>query len=733
MFGFIYFFTIFFLCSFAQINDNLKKDLLENAWTPSLNFDFPASTNRNLKFQLKWLSEWSWLIYSPSEDGAFCKYCSLFATGVGHQSVSAGKLVTFPYKNWKNAREEFKRHETLQYHRNCHEKAVNFIATHSGAKPTIDVLIDKGLQSQIRANRERLKPIIKTVAFCAREGIALRGHRDSGPLSMDETTKKGEGHFRALLKFRIEAGDEILKNHLQTAASNASYISWQIQNEIISSFNSILLKNIVSKINEAKCFTVLADETTDIAGIQQMSLCVRFVENCIVREEFLQFLPVLSSTGKALADTILEGLNKCGVDSSHLIGQGYDGASAMSGAFRGAQAIIRLKYPKALYVHCSAHCLNLAVSSGCSIPTIRNCMAIIQKAYNFFNYPKRQRILEREIEKYEDITKGKKLKQLCATRWIERHDSVTAFVTLLEPLLNALEEISGWSDLKASSEAQILSTSISKCDFLTSLFILDTVFSLTLPVSRYLQTVNLDLALALQSVKLVRNSLQNVRNNADKDFSNLFIKIGKMCNDFNIQINKPRTANRQTMRNNVPAETVQDYFKRSIFIPFLDEFLNALDAKFVEHSEILQPFQLLIRPENETNTIEKINILKEFYTIEDDLSGEITLWHQFLASYKETPQPPSSAIEALCICNKALFPGIHLLLTIMATLPVTTCSNERSFSTLKILKSYLRNTISKERLNGLALMYIHTDVNISEDEILNNLSEKPRKIDIRLK
>lgn len=119
-----------------------------------------------------------------------------------------------------------RRFQTLQYHRNCHEKAVNFIATHSGAKPTIDIIINKGLQSQIRENRE--KPIIKTVAFCAREGIALRGHRDSGPLNMEEITKKGEGYFRALLKFRVEAGDEMLKNHLQTAASNATYISWQI-------------------------------------------------------------------------------------------------------------------------------------------------------------------------------------------------------------------------------------------------------------------------------------------------------------------------------------------------------------------------------------------------------------------------------------------------------------------------------------------------------------------------
>lgn len=91
-----------------------------------------------------------------------------------------------------------------------------------------------------------------------------------------------------------------------------------------------------------------------------------------MREELLTFLPLISTL---LANTILQQLNDCGVDFLHHIGQGYIGASIMR-----AQAIIHEKYHEALYVYCSAHCFNLAVSSGCSIPFIRNCMAIMQKA-----------------------------------------------------------------------------------------------------------------------------------------------------------------------------------------------------------------------------------------------------------------------------------------------------------------------------------------------------------------
>jgi len=55
------------------------------------------------------------------------------------------------------------------------------------------------------------------------------------------------------------------------------------------------------------------------------------------------------------------GLMSFGIDCEFLYGQGYDGASNMSGQFQGVQAHIRVKYPKAIYVHCAVHSLNLAV------------------------------------------------------------------------------------------------------------------------------------------------------------------------------------------------------------------------------------------------------------------------------------------------------------------------------------------------------------------------------------
>ncbi|GBO21301.1 hypothetical protein AVEN_30979-1 [Araneus ventricosus] len=74
---------------------------------------------------------------------------------------------------------------------------------------------------EVSKNKAILESIIKTVLSCARQEIALRGHRDTGILKED--SKENEGNFRAALRFRIDAGDEIKKKkYLKVHPGNAS-------------------------------------------------------------------------------------------------------------------------------------------------------------------------------------------------------------------------------------------------------------------------------------------------------------------------------------------------------------------------------------------------------------------------------------------------------------------------------------------------------------------------------
>ena len=71
------------------------------------------------------------------------------------------------------------------------------------------------------------------------------------------------------------------------------------------------------------------------------------------------------------------------------------------------------------------------------------------------------------------------------------------------------------------------------------------------------------------------------------------------------------------------------------------------------------------------------------------------------------------------------------MLLLMATTPVTSCECERSFSRLRTIKTYLRSTMSEDRLNGLSLLYIHKDIDIDCDYIISKFAlRNPRRMQL---
>lgn len=109
------------------------------------------------------------------------------------------------------------------------------------------------------------------------------------------------------MKYRAK-GDDFLLTVLEGSGKRIKYTSPVIQNEIVQVCNTILLRKIVNKVNKSKCFSVLADETTDISTKEQLSICVRYIdEQNMLHEDFLQFFEIESLTGDALANSILNG------------------------------------------------------------------------------------------------------------------------------------------------------------------------------------------------------------------------------------------------------------------------------------------------------------------------------------------------------------------------------------------------------------------------------------------
>lgn len=96
----------------------------------------------------------------------------------------------------------------------------------------------------------------------------------------------------------------------------------------------------------------------------------------------------------------------------------------------------------ALYIHCAAHQLNLAIVSACRIQAFRNTESCIGEIARFFHYSaKRQRLLDKSICQATPEAKAKKLKDVCRTRWVQRTDSYVVFLELLPAVHMTMQAI----------------------------------------------------------------------------------------------------------------------------------------------------------------------------------------------------------------------------------------------------------------------------------------------------
>lgn len=229
-----------------------------------------------------------------------------------------------------------------------------------------------------------------------------------------------------------------------------------------------------------------------------------------------------------------------------------------------------------------------------------------------------------------------------------------------------------------------------------------------------------------------------LRVNAEEEFKILFARGKETADKNDFAIIKPRVNNRQTIRCNIECDSVEEYYRISIYIPFLDSFITNLQDRFSKHKSILAGFQCLF-PNNPNeiseSTINEFTDLIRFYKNDllgtnEELLAELRFWYRKLAR-SDASEKPSDGPSAVSYCDDSLH-NIKILLEILCVLPVTTAENERSFSTLKRLKTYLRNSLSENRLNGLTLLHVYRNETPEVNSIINKFSEKSRKLNLNI-
>ena len=402
----------------------------------------------------------------------------------------------------------------------------------------------------------------------------------------------------------------------------------------------------------------------------------------------------------------------------------------MAGKLRGAQAVVQQTNPLAIYSHCAAHNFNLVVSDACGVPLVRNSLGTMETVRTFFNTPKRKHVLNGLILDSDDDIRIRSLKRVSVTRWMERLHSASNFTELYSYILSALEKIQEFENKDTSREAMALLATITKGEFVVTMLMLSQLFGLGEPVCRQLQRVDIDFSELMNVANDLVEELTRLREDADSQFKLLFNEAQQLASNNSVEINchESHIMYIQTQRANPDvAHDVETYYRVSVYIPFLDAFITSLNERFINHRQVYNSFACLLpRTSDQLGKIEAVAELFHFYASDpllSDLStvkGELKLFHQRLSRLSNLPR---NAMDALAICDKVIYPNVFRLLQLLATLPVSSASNERSFSTLKRIKTYLRNSVGEARLNGLAMLSIHRDIDVDVQTVIDDLAK----------
>ncbi|XP_037077336.1 zinc finger MYM-type protein 1-like [Pollicipes pollicipes] len=241
--------------------------------------------------------------------------------------------------------------------------------------------------------------------------------------------------------------DPVLKRWLaRRKESRMHFTSPEALAEVQRQLAHAVIRRVVDEVGAAESFAVVVDETADVAGREHMAICLRFVTEALtVRETFIGLYQADSTTAAALFGLIQDALTRLQLPMDRIRGQCYDGAANMAGAFRGVQARVKAVEPRAAFVHCTAHRLNLVCQEALNgVREVRDAIQEVGRLVSFYrDSPKRMVALEHAGAQMS-------LRPLCPTRWTCSEACLTSVVKQYGPLVTSLDELA--DDAKGQSQ-----------------------------------------------------------------------------------------------------------------------------------------------------------------------------------------------------------------------------------------------------------------------------------------
>lgn len=291
---------------------------------------------------------------------------------------------------------------------------------------------------------------------------------------------------------------------------------------------------------------------------------------------------------------------------------------------------------------------------------------------------------------------------------------------------------------KTRSDAGILLNSMQSFSFLCYLNLWEPVLLEINDAQKYLQIKGLN----VHQCHIKLNSLQiHFMEQRDALIQNAVIAAKTICEELEIS-----TERRVRRRKNMSGENSQDVglsleqeVRREMFLS-MDRIIKEIKDRFDQLHVLARKYSCIIpcnllNEEFECEINDFIDIDKEQFHIERkriQVFMAVPALQEVAKRWKNGGEGPLDLLKFIQQYRlENSVPNIVILLRIFLTIAISVASCERSFSKLKLIKNYLRSSMSNLRLQNLAILSIEQEItnNINFDSIIHDFSSlKVRRV-----
>lgn len=526
--------------------------------------------------------------------------------------------------------------------------------------------------------------------------------------------------------------------------ATTTYTSEMSIREWLGCVGSVIREDLVTRVQQSKFVSIAVDGTTDISRNEQVSVCLRWLENGSPVEALLHIGQLSDRTASGYRQFVLAALRACGlrfVDEQEQAGDdgagnakvlqrlactSLDGASAMRGQYSGLAVQISFALaPSCLRLWCSAHCLALAAAdSAAAAPPVATVLGLVRSLWVFFrgHHSHLAGLRESLAEAYDmflgvDTSGSEFWPEEVQTRWLSRGACVHRVWKQLPAVCAYLSSPA----CVGIAETQALLNGVKDAGFWAGLSLLDQVCTLLDTFSRILQDPTTTILCLISKFDLLYSDLQRLTDDPTAcggDYS-------EFATFYSVANGKP-------LRGDAFA-----LFHSRVATAYLREVLAALDKRFAGLNQ-LRPFAIFntnahrqdaaygenelaqlhahwCRPQtaewlerkNDGDTLHRRTTPPVCDATLGTLQVEWRRLRALLASRREPRWEGEGLAISLARELADTFPALSTLASIALVAQPTSVACERAFSKLGITKTKSRNRLADETLNNLLLLQQH--------------------------